>query len=78
MLISIAPAPRGAQRACSVPSAHVRGFFFLFPCVFFVFVSRYAYHLLVDGNGALNRLARYLCSGSLALLGGVMQEWYFR
>lgn len=39
---------------------------------------RHAYHIFVDGNGAVERLARYMCSGSLALLGTVMQEWYFR
>ena len=39
-------------------------------------ILNYAYHILVDGNGALNRLARYLCSGSVPILSRVIEQWY--
>jgi hypothetical protein len=38
----------------------------------------HAYHLLVDGHGGLDRVARHLCAGSVALLGVVFQEWFYR
>ena len=41
-------------------------------------LNDYAYHILVDGNGALNRLARYMCSASVPILGCIMQEWYYK
>lgn len=41
-------------------------------------ILNHAWHMLVDGNGALNRLARYMCSGSVALLGTVLEEYYYR
>lgn len=39
-------------------------------------IYSYAYHILVDGNGALNRLANYLCSGSVPILSLVLDQWY--